>query len=136
VQPTLTTYTAPEFDENDLPALNRRWDRVYGMLKQYIGKPKINMEGILLLIGIREMGLMPRKFEKDEKKDLMHVGLCTILTPAGYYRLTHWDEDRWPHFELLRPLPGLDIFAQVHFMRHYVAAYFEHVWADELAQAI
>jgi hypothetical protein len=73
--------------------------------------------------------LAPDRFEKEVKLDLMHVGTCAILSPPGYYRQTHTDPDGWPHFEVVQPLPYLDVFDQVNFIRLHLTQYFEAVFA-------
>ncbi len=44
--------------------------------KQFGKKPDMN--GILFLIGMRELGQL-REFAKDEKMDLMHIATCKLL---------------------------------------------------------
>ena len=31
--------------------------------------------------------------------NLMHVGVCTLLEPLGYYKSIGHDEDGWPHLK-------------------------------------
>ncbi len=60
-----------------------------------------DMEGLLFLIGINELGQAPlpgTKFSKEQKQDLMHIAVCTLLSQLGYYVLEGRDEDGWPHF--------------------------------------
>lgn len=91
-------------------------------------KQKMRMEALLLLIGMREMGIGNEELDRNVKMDLMHVGMCAVLAPAGYYALTHRDEDGWPHYELALPLPFLDLFKQVNFLRYHLLRYFEAVF--------
>ena len=47
------------------------------------------MEAILFLIGIQEVGDFRTKFTKEQKQDLMHVAVCSLLSPSGYYELEY-----------------------------------------------
>ena len=39
------------------------------------------------------------EIQKQEKMDLMHVAVCTVLVPQGFYEFKGRDDDGWPHFE-------------------------------------
>ncbi|MCB0847822.1 MAG: hypothetical protein KDE26_31430, partial [Bacteroidetes bacterium] len=84
--------------------LETRWKLLERKLKDLFGK-EMTIEAILFLIGVRELGSQPREFSKEEKQDLMHIAICRLLSQSGYYRLSHLDQEGWPHWELLKPLP-------------------------------
>ena len=67
----------------------------------------IDMQAILFLIGMQELGLGPKKLEKAEKVDVMHVAICTLLEPLGYYIYKGRDEDHWPHWENTGKMPHM-----------------------------
>ena len=75
-------------------------------------KPRFDMDldltALIYLIGVNEVGFGFRSYTKQEKMDLMHVAICTLLSPAGYYEFSHRDDQNWPHFTLLQPLPTLN----------------------------
>ena len=49
-------------------------------------------------------GMVGRKeVFKEEKQDLMHVAVCTLLEPQGYYEFVGRDHDGWPHWNAIRP---------------------------------
>lgn len=108
-----------------------RWREVSSKLAKIFGGP-LELEGILFIIGVQELGQGIRRFKKDEKQDLIHIGICTILSPYGYYRFSHYDSDRWPHFEVLKKLPYLNDREQKEFIRRAVVEYFEkeNLFAD------
>lgn len=85
----------------------------------------LDVQGILFLIGVQEYGKGYKAFKKEEKTDLMHVAVCTLLEPYGYYELEGRDEENWPHFKLLKDLPQLDVRQQQHLMKEAILAYFE-----------
>jgi len=85
------------------------------------------MEAILFLIGIQELGNFRDKFTKEQKQDLMHIAVCSLLAKSGYYELSGSDEDGWPHFTQLKPMPELDAIEQENFLKDHILLYFsEH----------
>lgn len=104
--------------------LQIRWLKLRIKLKdQFDIKP--NMEGILTLIGVQELGQGVRAFSKEEKQDLMHIATCTVLLPSGYFRLDGKDEEGWPHFTQLKELPAFDMIEQENFLKDHVLLYFD-----------
>ena len=83
------------------------------------------MESILFLIGIQELGSIEQKFSKEQKQDLMHIAVCSLLSASGYYELETVDADGWPHYRQLKALPVMDVIAQENFMKDHVLLYFE-----------
>ncbi|MCS7072979.1 MAG: hypothetical protein NZ108_00780 [Bacteroidia bacterium] len=128
ITPTFSDYPETFFyDENPEPAVEERWKRLVTILEEQFQK-RPNLEAILFLIGIRELGILPRKFTKEEKMNLMHIAVCAVLSRSGYYRLIGQDADGWPHWELVKPLPLLDIFYQVNFLRAHILDYFSDIY--------
>jgi hypothetical protein len=80
---------------------------------------------MLFLIGVQEFGDIREKFTKEQKQDLMHVAVCNLLSESGYYELEKVDEDGWPHFKQLKPLPSLSMIEQENFIKDHVLLYFE-----------
>ena len=85
----------------------------------------MDLQAILFLIGVNELGLGYRDFSKSEKTDLLHIAICTLLEPYGYYKFEGKDEDEWPHFNLVKPLPPLESREQQHLIKEAVIAYFQ-----------
>lgn len=85
----------------------------------------LDVQGILFLIGVQEYGKGYKAFKKEEKTDLMHVAVCTLLSNYGYYELVGRDEENWPHFKLIKELPQLDERQQQHLMKEAILSYFE-----------
>jgi len=104
--------------------LQQRWWTLEAKLVERFGK-KPDLDAILFLIGIQETGISAEKITKEQKQDLMHVAVCTVLTPGGYYELTHHDEEGWPHFKQLKVLPVAGLPEQESFLRDYILFYFE-----------
>ncbi len=86
-----------------------RWKNVEQIMLDRFGKIP-DLEGILFLIGINEVGVHPGgKFTKEQKQDFMHVAVCTLLSDEGFFEFTGRDGDGWPHFKQLKEpdVPGL-----------------------------
>ncbi len=105
--------------------LQQRWWNLEATLVERFGK-KPDMETILFLIGIQEFGGIKEKFTKEQKQDLMHVAVCSLLSVSGYYELEGTDIDGWPHFKQLKPMPDMDTIAQENFLKDHILLYFEN----------
>ncbi len=104
--------------------LQSRWWKLEEKMLQRFGK-KPDLEGILFLIGIQELGDIREKFTKEQKQDLMHVAVCTVLTSSGYYLREGHDDDGWPHFRQLKAVPALPLPEQEAFLKDHVLLYFQ-----------
>jgi hypothetical protein len=104
--------------------LQARWWKLEEKLMERFGK-KPDMETILFLIGVQELGSIEEKFTKEQKQDLMHIAVCSLLSASGYYELETVDADGWPHYRQLKSLPVMDLFSQENFMKDHVLLYFE-----------
>lgn len=89
--------------------------------------PDLDVQTILYLIGVQELGQGYVKFTKRQKLELMHIGLCTILVPYGFYEFEKVDEDGWPHFILKKELPHLSDKEQQHLTKEAIIEYFKTV---------
>ena len=100
------------------------WDQVLQKLFKLMDKrPKL--DSILFLIGVQELGKGKKVYSKEEKQDLMHIGICKLLSQSGYYEFERTDEDGWPHWKLVKPLPGFDLMEQEKFLRKHIIQYFK-----------
>lgn len=106
--------------------LQVRWLKLRIKLKERFNiKPDMN--GVLLLIGVQELGQGPQEFSKEQKQDLMHIAVCTVLATSGYYRFDGYDEEGWPHFSQLKPLPEHDMIEQENFLKDHILMYFNEL---------
>ena len=104
--------------------LQTRWWNLEAKLLERFGK-KPDMEAVLFLIGLQETGFVRSKVTKEQKQDLMHVAVCTLLSESGYYILEGKDEEGWPHFKQLKEIPALQLIEQENFLKDHVLLYFE-----------
>ena len=105
--------------------LKDRWDRLLTVLSErFSDGESLDVEGVLYLVGLQELGQIHQKMKKDDNVNLIHIGICTVLEPYGYYRFDFYDEEGWPHFELLEALPPLKPGEQSILMKEALVAYF------------
>jgi hypothetical protein len=104
--------------------LQQRWWNLEAKLAERFDK-KPDMETILFLIGVQELGELKEKFTKEQKQDLMHIAVCSLLTQSGYYEMEMVDEDGWPHYKQLKQMPDMTAIEQENFLKDYVLLYFE-----------
>ena len=104
--------------------LQSRWWALEARLVERFGK-KPDMETILFLIGIQELGQVKDKFTKEQKQDLMHIAVCSLFAQSGYYELQGKDDDGWPHFRQVKSLPVLSAIEQENVMKDHILLYFE-----------
>jgi len=101
-----------------------RFQKVKTELEKKFGEG-MDVQAILFLIGVNELGIGYKDFSKSEKTDLLHVAICTLLEPYGYYEFQGKDEEQWPHFKLAKEIPPLDSREQQHLIKEAMIAYFE-----------
>jgi hypothetical protein len=121
---TVAFTTLPLRTMNINDDLQQRWWNLEAKLTERFGK-KPDMEAILFLIGMQEANFIKQKITKEQKQDLMHVAVCTVLEPSGYYELDHYDNDGWPHFKQLKEMPAMNLIEQENFLKDHILLYFE-----------
>lgn len=109
-------------DAQTVLELKSKWDALLKRMGEEFGEEP-DLQAILFLIGVQELGQGPRKFSKDEKQDLMHIAVCRLLSTYGYYTLTGIDQDGWPHWELVNKLPPLSLKEQDLLLKQAVVEY-------------
>ena len=102
----------------------QRWWNLEARLVERFGK-KPDMETILFLIGVQETGMIKEKITKEQKQDLMHVAVCLVFMPSGFYEIESVDKDGWPHFKQLKPMPDMNMIEQENFLKDHILLYFE-----------
>lgn len=103
--------------------LQVRWENLASKLTSRFGK-KPDMEALLFLIGIQELGSSQTSFSKEQKQDLMHIAVCSLFKLSGYYVIESYDEERWPHFRQLKALPEMTASEQEDFLKDHILLYF------------
>jgi len=105
--------------------LKERWEKVVEILSnQFSQGEDLDLDAIIYLIGIQELGKIHREFKKDEKVNLMHIAICRLLEPYGYYEFDFVDKDGWPHYSVKEELPPLKAGEQSVLMKEAIVNYF------------
>ncbi|MBL0047387.1 MAG: hypothetical protein IPP32_04720 [Bacteroidetes bacterium] len=100
------------------------WNTLVKKISEPYGEA-LDVQAILFLIGVQELGQGFRKFSKDQKLDVMHIAVCTLLGQYGYYEYEGMDGDGWPHWKATEKLPHLKPLQQNHLMRQAIVEYFK-----------
>jgi len=111
--------------------LEFEWLRVQHYIKDVMGRSELpNLNNVLFLVGIQELGHLQVEFTKEEKQDLMHIAVCVLLSEDGYFEFSGKDADGWPHFSQIKPLDVLGPKAQEELLKERAIGYF----SEETAQ--
>lgn len=105
--------------------LEKNWVELLSFLETLIGKRPKDLNAVLFLIGVQELGKGRHHFSKEEKQDLMHIAICRVLSASGFYELEGIDEDGWPHWKLVKQLPHFDLLEQEKLLKIHVIDYFK-----------
>jgi hypothetical protein len=118
--------------------LARTWAALLSDLGKIIGKRPKDLNGVLFLIGVQELGKGNRVFSKEEKQDLIHLGICKVLSFSEYYELEGLDAEGWPHWKLIKKLPHFDLLDQEKFLKWHVVEYFEkeYEWTSPVSNQL
>lgn len=100
------------------------WKEVMAKFESVFG-PDLDVQAIIFLIGVQELGHGPQEFSKDQKIELMHIAICRILSPFGFYELEGHDDEGWPHYKVLKSLPHLNSGDQLKLMKKGIINYVE-----------
>ena len=109
-------------------SLKDKWDELVEKLTQQFSEgDELSLDSIIYLIGVRELGQGKKQFKKDEKVNLMHIAICKLLEPYGYYEFDFFDNEGWPHYRIVSNLPNLKPGEQTVLMKEAVIHYFENL---------
>ena len=95
-------------------------------LQEKFGKAP-DMNAMLFLIGVRELGKIQDSFTKEEKQDLMHIATCRLLSDKGYFSLEGLDDEGWPHWVQTKKIPVMTIEEQEDLLKECIINYFDRL---------
>ena len=105
--------------------LKRRWELLLHRLSErFADGDDLDLDAVIYLVGVQELGQLHRRFKKDEKVNLMHIAICRLLEPYGYYEFDFFDDEGWPHYRLKEELPILKAGEQSVLMKEAIVQYF------------
>ncbi|MBF24967.1 MAG: hypothetical protein CMP49_00390 [Flavobacteriales bacterium] len=110
---------------NKLEFNKKKWEAlVHFISKKFGGGENLDLQAILFLIGVNELGQGYREFTKDEKMNLLHIAICKLLSNYGFYEYKGKDEEGWPHWKTNTELPPLKPGEQTILMKEAAIIYF------------
>ena len=105
--------------------IKESWEQVVQIVSdRFADGDRLDLDAIIYLIGVQELGDPTRKFRKDDKLNLMHIAICRLLEPYGFYEFDFFDDDGWPHYNVKDQLPTLKAGEQSVLMKEAVVQYF------------
>ena len=111
--------------------LDFAWLEVKHLVKDALGRESLpDLNAILFLIGIQELGRWKESFSKEEKQDLMHIAVCRLLSYEGYYEFVGRDADGWPHYNSVRLVDTKGVEEQEKLLKVNAIRYFRE-WKEE-----
>lgn len=106
--------------------LKEDWELILKRLSDKFGEgEQLNLDAIIYLIGVQELGKGVKEYKKDDKVNLMHIAICRLLEPFGYYEFDFFDEESWPHYKVIEELPPLKTGEQTVLMKEAIVLYFK-----------
>ena len=106
-----------------MDGLSKKWDALLLKLQKDIAED-IDLKGVLFLIGVQELQKGIQDFTKEEKQDILHLAVCKLLTPYGYFKFEKVDEAGWPHWIELKLIKNLAGKEQDLLIKEAIIAYF------------
>jgi len=105
--------------------LKSRWETLVKKLSdQFADGDQLDLDAIIYLIGVQEKSDVHARYKKDDKINLMHIAICRLLEPYGYYEFEYVDDEGWPHYKVLKQLPSLKAGEQSVLMKEAIVHYF------------
>ena len=114
--------------------LDFEWLRVRHIVKDALSSDGLpDMNTVLLMIGIQELGFWKAKFTKEETQDLMHIAVCRVLEYDGVYEFVGRDTENWPHYRLVGRVPTRGEAQQERFLKEKAIRFFKDLDAENAA---
>ena len=108
------------------------YQRIRHLIQARFNRPALpDLNALLFLIGVQELGRWRQDFSKEEKQDLMHIAVCRLLADVGHYAFVGRDDEGWPHYELTAKVPPMDLAEQERLLKQQIVVYFDEHEAEE-----
>ena len=105
--------------------LKTKWNNLKTKLSvDFSDNEIIDVDSIIFLIGLQELGQFQKRFNKQKKLEVIHIAVCKLLSDYGYYEFDYIDNDGWPHYKLIKKLPNLKAGEQTILMKKAIINYF------------
>ncbi len=108
--------------------INRKWSALQQHLAKQFQMETPDIKVLLFLVGVQELGKGPMKFNKRQKEELMHIATCRLFSAMGFYELEGLDQDGWPHWRSVKPIPNYTLLEQEMIIKSLIIDYFDEVY--------
>lgn len=108
--------------------INKKWKALQQVVASNFDMDLPDIKVMLFLIGVQELGKGPQQFSKRQKEELMHIATCRLFSAMGFYELNGLDEEGWPHWDLIKPIPNYTLLEQELIMKSLIIDYFEDTY--------
>ena len=105
---------------------SRQWNILCARLSEQMGN-EINLNGLLFLIGVQELGFSYRDFSKEEKIDLIGLGTCKLLSLRGLCTEDGRDADNWPRWKKSEELEWFSEDEKTELLQELALEYFSDI---------
>lgn len=112
--------------------IHAKWKVLQQKIAKEFDSDTPDLKVILFLIGVQELGKGPGKYSKRQKEELMHIATCRLLSEMGFYELEGLDQDGWPHWKLIKPIPSYAMMEQELLLKSLAIFYFEDIYNEEV----
>ena len=103
----------------------KKWDELLKKLNKRFDQD-LDVQSILYIIGLQELGQNVEKLTKDQKVEVMHIAVCALLEPHGFYSYEGRDKDGWPHWKTVNELPRLNNSEQEQLIKEGILEYLKN----------
>lgn len=107
--------------------INLKFSQLQERIAEDFGSEQPDIKVLLFLIGVQELGKGPKKFSKRQKEELMHIANCRLFSELGFYELEGIDQDGWPHWKLVKPIPNYTLLEQEMLLKSLIVTYFDNL---------
>lgn len=102
------------------------WENLCVHLKERFGMD-VDLNGVLLLVGIRERELPLQEFTKEEKLNLISLGSCVLYQEMGLVDQVGTDRDGWPVFVQKSMAPDISEEQKIKTLQSCALRYFSKI---------
>jgi len=105
--------------------LDFEWLKVRHFVKDTLkGSVLPDLNTVLFLIGIQELGQLRSEFSKEEKQDLLHIAVCRLMSHDGIYEFEGLDDEGWPHWKQIKTIAKKGEHDQERYLKELSIKYF------------
>jgi hypothetical protein len=108
--------------------LSEQWEILTQKLVKDFSLPmQLDIDRVLYMIGIQELGKPHEVFSKEDKVNLIHIATCCVLAPFGYYFFEYKDKEGWPFYRRIKDHLTLPEEEQHTLLKQAILSYFQNI---------